>query len=114
MAADYGAPQKRERIFAVGCNSNHGENAFVYPEKTHGPGRRFDYVTVEDALRYLPKIHSANGEEICYNPTYGENYANKDISEAAYEYYKFMFGAEYSGNPNYKKCDYFSQSIKSQ
>ena len=104
MAADYGTPQKRERIFVVGCNSNHGENRFVYPEKTHGPGRRYDYVTVEDAFRYLPVVHSAEGEEeMPYHPTYEEDYANGVISEAAYEYYKFIFGDEHSGNPNYRR-----------
>lgn len=104
MAADYGTPQKRERIFVVGCNSKHGENTFVYPEKTHGPGRRYDYVTVEDAFRYLPTIHSAEGEEeMYYHPTYEEDYARGVISEAAYEYYKFIFDDAYSGNSNYRR-----------
>ena len=104
MAADYGTPQKRERIFVVGCNSNYGENTFAYPEKTHGPGRRYDYVTVEDAFRYLPIIHSAEGEEeMYYHPTYEEDYAKGVISEAAYEYYKFIFDDAHSGNSNYRR-----------
>ena len=69
-ADDYGTPQKRERIFIVGCNSNY-ENSFTYPEKTHGPNRKYEYVTVEDAFRYLPEVHSGQGaEEMTYAPTY--------------------------------------------
>ena len=101
MAADYGTPQKRERIFVVGCNSKY-ENAFVYPEKTHGPGRKYDYVTVEDAFRYLPDVHSGEGmEEMSYVHDYEKDYAEGKISEAAYEYYKFIFDNEHSGNPSY-------------
>ena len=40
LAADYGVPQKRERVFLVGCNSKFSCNPFKYPEKTHGPGRK--------------------------------------------------------------------------
>ena len=76
-AHDYGVPQKRERIFIVGCNSKYGENPFVYPEKTHGPGRRYPYVTVEDAFRYLPEVHSGEGaEELSYKPSYEDDYEN--------------------------------------
>lgn len=103
LAADFGTPQKRERIFIVGCNSKH-ENAFVYPEKTHGPGRRYDYVTVEDAFRYLPTIHSGEGaEEMLYAPTYEEDYSQGKISESAYLYYKFIFDKQTSGNVDYKQ-----------
>lgn len=103
MAADYGTPQKRERIFVVGCNSKY-DNAFIYPEKTHGPGRKYDYITVEDAFRYLPPIYAAEGaEKMSYNPTYEEDYANGLISEGAYEYYKFICSEEFSGNSEYDK-----------
>lgn len=102
VAADYGTPQKRERIFIVGCNSNY-QNAFVYPEKTHGPNRKYGYVTVKDAFRYLPEVHSGQGaEEMSYAPTYEEDYAHGKISEAAYLYYKFIFGDRHSGNSDYK------------
>lgn len=102
VAADYGTPQKRERIFIVGCNSNY-QNAFVYPEKTHGPNRRYDYVTVEDAFRYLPEVHSGQGaEEMSYATTYEEDYAHGKISEAAYLYYKFILDDSHSGNGDYK------------
>lgn len=104
LAADYGTPQKRERIFVVGCNSKYPENTFVYPEKTHGPNRKYPYVTVEDAFRYLPEVHSSEGEEeVPYAPTFEEDYANGKITEAAYNYYKFIFDDSYSGNSSYRK-----------
>lgn len=103
VAADYGTPQKRERIFIVGCNSKY-ENSFVYPEKTHGPNRRYEYVTVEDAFRYLPIIHSGEGaDEMPFTPTYKEDYRQGKISEAAYLYYKFIFDEQYSGNAEHKQ-----------
>ena len=103
LAADYGTPQKRERIFVVGCNSKYGENPFVYPEKTHGPGRKYPYVTVEDAFRYLPIIHSGEGEEeMPYNPSFEEDYKKGLITEAAYRYYQFIFDTSFCGNPQHK------------
>ena len=103
LAADYGTPQKRERIFVVGCNSKYGENPFVYPEKTHGPGRKFPYVTVEDAFRYLPTIQSGEGEEeMAYRPSYEEDYKKGLITEAAYLYYQFIFDTSFCGNMQHK------------
>lgn len=102
LAADYGTPQKRERIFIVGCNSKY-KNKFAYPEKTHGPNRRYEYVTVEDAFRYLPLVESGEGaEKMQYFPTYEEDYKNGLISESAYNYYKFIFDDSFSGNKEYK------------
>jgi len=45
-AADYGVPQKRKRLFVVGLRGRE----FVFPEPSHGPGRRFPHVTVRDVL----------------------------------------------------------------
>ena len=102
LAADYGTPQKRERIFIVGCNSKYKENPFVYPEKTHGPNRKYDYVTVEDAFRYLPPIKSGEGYEMMpYTHNYEEDYKNGIITEAAYNYYKFIFDTTHCGNEIY-------------
>lgn len=99
VAADYGTPQKRERIFIVGCSSKYPENPFVYPEKTHGPGRKYDYVTVEDAFRYLPRIESGEGFEMMpYSPNYEEDYEKGLITEAAYNYYRFIFDTKHCGN----------------
>ena len=103
LSADYGTPQKRERIFIVGCNSKYPENPFVYPEKTHGPKRKYPYVTVEDAFRYLPPLQSVEGaEEMPYFPTYEEDYKKGLISEAAYLYYQFIFDDNHSGNHEYQ------------
>ena len=56
-AVDYGVPQLRERVILVGFL---GENAFQYPEPTHGEGL-LPYVTLQDALKDLPAL--ACGEE---------------------------------------------------
>lgn len=104
MASDYGTPQKRERLFIVGCNSKYGVNPFKYPEKTHGINRKYDTITVEDAIRYLPNIESNDGDEILdYNPTYEQDYIDGKISEGAYLYYKFILGENYCENKNFDK-----------
>lgn len=51
-AVDYGVPQLRERVILVGFL---GENAFQYPEPTHGEGL-LPYVTLQDALKDLPAL----------------------------------------------------------
>ena len=56
-AVDYGVPQLRERVILVGFL---GENAFQYPEPTHGEGL-LPYVTLQDALKDLPTLSC--GEE---------------------------------------------------
>lgn len=102
LAADYGTPQKRERIFIVGCNSKYPENTFVYPEKTHGLDRKYPYITVEDAFRYLPVLHSGEGADTMpYKHSYEEDFASGRITEAAYLYYKFIFDDTHSGNSEY-------------
>jgi len=50
-AADYGVPQRRERLFVVGTR---GGIDFEFPEPTHGPGRRKRHMTVRDALSNCP------------------------------------------------------------
>ena len=102
LAADYGTPQKRERIFIVGCNSKYPENTFIYPEKTHGSGRKYPYVTVDDAFRYRPVLLSGEGADAMpYKPSYEEDFASGKITEAAYLYYKFIFDDTHSGNSGY-------------
>lgn len=103
LAADYGTPQKRERIFLVGCNSKLGDNPFIYPKKTHGPGRKYPYITVNDAFKYLPDIDRKEGmEELHYFPNYEEDFKLGNISEAVYNYFKFMCDTSYCGNLDYK------------
>lgn len=67
-ASDYGVPQDRERIFLVSIRSDLFNKGimFNYPNKTHGPGRTFPYVTVADALSDLPIVNS-NQESTVYN-----------------------------------------------
>ncbi len=60
-ASDYGVPQNRERVFLVGINNKYKKALFSYPEKTHGVGRQYNYVTVNDAISDLPKVD--NGAE---------------------------------------------------
>ncbi|NEN25367.1 DNA cytosine methyltransferase [Cryomorpha ignava] len=57
-AADFGVPQKRERIFVVG--SRHGKK-FDFPDKLAA-----NKVSVKDAISDLPKI--SNGNAICALP----------------------------------------------
>ncbi len=59
-AIEYGVPQARERLFLVGVRSDI-DAIYNYPEKTHGNGCKYSYVTVKDALMDLPQI--SMGEE---------------------------------------------------
>lgn len=62
-AIEYGVPQARERLFLVGVNKKYNVE-YHYPEKTHGPGCKYDYVTVADALLDLPQIEKSEETEI--------------------------------------------------
>lgn len=94
LSADYGVPQKRERLFIVGYRSDI-ENKFVYPEKTHGKNRRYKYLTVGEALSYLPIVHSGEGEDECtYISDYSSDYREGKISEELYNFLKFMYGED--------------------
>lgn len=56
-ACDYGVPQMRERLFLVSVRRDLLDRvSFTYPEKEYGPGRKYPYVTVEDAISDLPKV----------------------------------------------------------
>lgn len=57
-AVDFGVPQQRERVILVGFR---GENKFVYPEPTHGPGRK-PYVTLRQAIGDLPVLKSGQSD----------------------------------------------------
>ncbi|MBQ2803026.1 MAG: DNA (cytosine-5-)-methyltransferase [Lachnospiraceae bacterium] len=62
-ACDYGVPQVRERLFLVSVRRDLAERvSFEYPKKEYGPGRKYPYVTVEDALGDLPKVGMAEEE----------------------------------------------------
>lgn len=63
-ACDYGVPQMRERLFLVSVRRDLlDEVVFSYPEKEYGPGRKYPYVTVEDAISDLPKIEMGQESE---------------------------------------------------
>lgn len=62
-AVDYGVPQLRERVILVGFL---GENAFKYPEPTHGE-ELLPYVTLQDALKDLPAL-SCGEKSTVYAP----------------------------------------------
>ncbi|NFD04989.1 DNA cytosine methyltransferase [Clostridium botulinum] len=95
LASDYGVPQNRERVFLVAINEKYGDNKFIYPKKTHGEGRKYPYITVGEALKYLPSLNSGEGEEIQQiHYYYEEEYKNNKISEGFYEYIKFISGKE--------------------
>lgn len=95
LAADYGVPQNRNRVFLVAINEKYGENKFIYPDKTHGDGRIYPYVTAGEALKYLPELNSGEGKEIQkIKYSYEEEYKNKEINESFYEYIKFISGKD--------------------
>ena len=59
LAADYGVPQLRERLFVV---ATQGHNGFLFPERTHAPVEECKglfhyepYVTIEQVLNSLGK-----------------------------------------------------------
>ena len=61
-AADYGVPQRRERLIVVGVR----EGRFDFPEPTHGPGRDRDWVTVRNALFDCP-LDDPNNAKVVYS-----------------------------------------------
>lgn len=61
-AAEYGVPQKRERLFLVGINEKYEEAEYKYPKKTHSEDGN-GFVTVGEALYDLPVVHSGEGDE---------------------------------------------------
>jgi DNA (cytosine-5)-methyltransferase 1 len=53
LAADYGVPQTRQRLFILG--NRLGQN-IIWPEPTYGNGRPYLHVTVWDAISDLPVV----------------------------------------------------------
>ena len=106
LAADYGVPQKRARVFLVASNNKYGENKFIYPEKTHGENAEFKHITVEEALKYLSTLESGEGEDkqgIEYS--YEEEFLDGKINKGVYEYYKFISGKEGYKPTNFKEIE---------
>lgn len=72
-ACDYGVPQIRERLFLVAIRSDLKNVEFHYPEKEYGPGRKYPYVTVKDALFDLPYVASGEETVLYHSPDIYEN-----------------------------------------
>ena len=70
-AADYGVPQRRQRLVFVGIK---GDEPFDFNDikQTHGPGRAKPYTTIKDAIGDLPALKS--GEQVF-------SYLKKPLSE---------------------------------
>lgn len=66
-AVDFGVPQQRERVILVGMK---GENNYIFPVPTHGPGKK-PYVTLKDAIGDLPPLKS--GESASHYAGVAEN-----------------------------------------
>lgn len=68
-ACDYGVPQVRERLFLVSIRRDLLNNVhFTYPEKEYGDGRKYPYVTVEDAISDLPKVQMGEESKVYRKP----------------------------------------------
>ena len=92
-AIEYGVPQSRERIFLIGINKKFN-SIYKYPEPTHGPDKKFKYVTVGDAIMDLPQIQK--GEE---SDTYNFDF-NTVTEPSRFDYLNRMRG-------------FFSENLKS-
>ncbi|MDD6712232.1 MAG: DNA (cytosine-5-)-methyltransferase [Sharpea porci] len=79
-ACDYGVPQVRERLFLVGIRTDLDGLEFSYPEKTHGPGCKYPFVTVEDAISDLPIVGMGEGSDFStYKPLKSYKTINQKI-----------------------------------
>jgi DNA (cytosine-5)-methyltransferase 1 len=61
-AADYGIPQNRRRVIAVGIRGR----SFVFPVPTHGPGRDFEHVVAGDVLSVDQIIGEPNSSIVTF------------------------------------------------
>jgi len=76
-ACDYGVPQLRERLFLVSIRRDLENVNFTYPEKEYGPGRKYPYVTVKDAISDLPKVKMGVTDN-----KYKTNFTSKNDNQA--------------------------------
>lgn len=76
-ACDYGVPQVRERLFLVAIRNNLKNVEFHYPKKEYGPGQKYPYVTVKDALSDLPYVSSGEESVLYHSPDTYQN-ANQE------------------------------------
>lgn len=50
LAANFGVPQSRERVFIVGVRNDIKGFDYSFPESTHGPKKSVPYVVLQDAI----------------------------------------------------------------
>lgn len=93
-ACDYGVPQLRERLFLIAMRKDIDGLSFSYPEKEYGPGRKYPYVTVKDAISDLPVVETGVESEIYDEP-------NSFISENQERYIKIMRGEFQDDSSNF-------------
>jgi DNA (cytosine-5)-methyltransferase 1 len=98
-AIDYGVPQARERLFLVGVNRKY-DAEYHYPKKTHGPGCKYDYVTVGDALLDLPQIEKSEETDVYdFDISKVEDVKKKEFLELMHGISsKAPYGIEYTMN----------------
>jgi len=106
-AVEYGVPQDRERIFLVGINSRY-QATFNYPVKTHGPGRKYPFVTVADAIMDLPQVGVKEGEEEFVHDILGLLKSN--ITDEKRNFFRFIAGEIFEHPEHLNDSDYIVNS----
>jgi len=96
-AADYGVPQKRERVIFVGMKSSTMSYPFRYPFPTHneyGTDGLKKWVSVRDAideLQYQPENQHLHHIYTKHTPEFTEKIHRTKIGESVYPKYKESF-----------------------
>jgi DNA (cytosine-5)-methyltransferase 1 len=98
MAANYGVPQTRERVFICGIRKDMDPNCFRFPTETHSPDMDTDlkpWVTAKDALADIPD-DLPNQDQFSKARNYGSHcQGNKSIRA---DYPSPTIRAEHHGN----------------
>ena len=61
LAADYGVPQMRKRMFFVGLRNDEHSNFFSFPKPIHN---KEDYIATEQAISDLPSLENDLGDNV--------------------------------------------------
>ena len=95
---DYGVPQLRERVFIIGVRNDIVEKygyEYELPEPTHGPGRKYPYVTLREALDGLPE-----DPEDVFDSSYSSMYMSRNRKKS-WEEQSFTIQASGRQAPQY-------------